>query len=385
MRPTIRWLGDANGRLELLDQTRLPEAETVLEIATLAELIDAIRCLAVRGAPALGVAAAYGMVLGSGELARGGESFERAVELSAARLRAARPTAVNLGAAIDRMCAVAREHPTAAALLVAARALHAEDEQLCQALASQGWDLVPEGGTVLTHCNTGRLATAGDGTALGVLFEAARRGRRFAVLADETRPLLQGARLTTLELSRAGIPVELIVDAAAAGLIARGAVDLVVVGADRIARNGDVANKVGTYPVALAAHAHDIPFWVVAPHTTLDLETSRGADIPIEDREPREVLEYAGRRIAPVGVGARNPAFDITPAHLITGLVTDLGRVSPVCSDGIKTLFASCRRSLHEHGLQQDQTRADGLRRSRVEEERRETGEPGEGVDQADP
>lgn len=340
LEPTLRWHGELDGWLALLDQTLLPHRTEVLRIRALSPLVDAIRRLAVRGAPALGVAAAYGMFLGVRErVAEADADFAAAVATVGAILIGARPTAVNLPWAVARMQRRARAQPTLAALLDEARAIHREDEQLCRRIGEAGADLIEDGMTVLTHCNTGRLATAGDGTALAVLFEAKRRGRRFQVLADETRPLLQGARLTALELHAAGIPVEVIVDSAAAGLMRRGEVQLVITGADRIAANGDAANKVGTYSLALAAHAHAVPMWIAAPSTTFDLGLPHGDAIPIEDRASEEVLGFAGTRTTPPGVAARNPAFDVTPAALLTGLVTDRGLIRPVDAETIKAMI----------------------------------------------
>lgn len=359
MQPAIRWVGDEDGRLEVLDQTLLPDVERVLRIDDEDAAIDAISRLAVRGAPALGVVAAFATVLGvRARRPSDATSFTAALAASCERLAASRPTAVNLAAALARVRDAAAREPTLAALLRVARSLADDDARCCAALAQHGVGLVRDGATVLTHCNTGRLATAGDGTALGLLFEAHRRGVRFAVLAGETRPLLQGSRLTALELSKAGIAVELIVDSAAAGIIARGGIDLVLCGADRIARNGDVANKVGTYGLALAAATHDIPFWIVAPTGTFDLATPSGDGIPIEERDPREVLEFAGRRVAARGVSARNPAFDVTPARLLTGIVTEHGRISPVDRDSVEAHFQSraplIRSGLHESRGQSD-------------------------------
>ena len=361
--PTLRWVGGVDGRLELLDQTRLPAEESVLALHDEAAVVAAIRRLAVRGAPAIGVAGAYAVLLGvRAARPRDAAAFAIALEESIARVGAARPTAVNLAAALAKVRTQGLAEPRLPALLAAADALATEDAALCRALAEHGAELVRDGATVLTHCNTGRLATAGEGTALALLFEAHRRGRRFQVLVDETRPLLQGARLTALELSRSGIACALLVDSAAAGLIARGEVDLVLTGADRIARNGDAANKVGTYGLALAAAAHDVPFWIVAPHTTIDLATPTGAAIPIEERAQEEVLELDGHRIAAPFVAARNPAFDITPAHLLTGLVTDRGRVSPVDAAKLTALFQSDssigRSPDHEFGTEPDEGRA---------------------------
>lgn len=341
MRATLHWLGGEDGTLELLDQTLLPHQEKVLAITTLAPLVDAIVRLAVRGAPALGVAAGYGMVLGVREARpKDGAAFLSTLDSVGATLVAARPTAVNLPWAVARMQARGRSEPTLAALLHEARAIHAEDTELCRRIGNNGAGLVRDGMTVLTHCNAGRLATAGDGTALALLYEAQRRGTRFRVLADETRPLLQGARLTGYELAASGIDVSVIPDVAAAGLIARGEVHLVVVGADRIARNGDFANKVGTYGVALAAHAHRVPFYVVAPFSTIDARTPDGAAIPIEERGKDEVWTLGGTRTAAPGVGARNPAFDVTPAGLVTGLVTERGVLTPLGPEAIARALA---------------------------------------------
>lgn len=341
--PTICWVGSLDGHLELLDQTRLPAHREVLQIDTLDGVIDAILRLCVRGAPAIGVAAGYGMVLGMRGLSPIDSAFVGAARDVAARLMAARPTAVNLRWAIDRCVAAAIEQPSLSRLLQEACAIHADEEAMAHSMGENGKQLVKPNMTVLTHCNTGRLATAGDGTALAVLFAAWRDGVRFRVLADETRPLLQGARLTALELQTAGIPVEVVVDGAAAGLIANGQVDLVVVGADRVARNGDFANKVGTYPVALACAAHRVPFYVVAPVSTFDLELANGRAIPIEERDATEVTSFMGNPVAPAGVGARNPAFDVTPGQLVTGIVTDQGILRPPLVPAIKTAMADCR------------------------------------------
>lgn len=341
MQPTLRWEGDAAGTLHLLDQTRLPHQEVVLRIERLQPLLDAIGCLAVRGAPALGVAAAYGMVLGVRERApRDAEAFVAALDAVGAALIRARPTAVNLPWAVRRMQAVGRRTPQLDALFAEAVAIEREDVELCARIGRHGQGLVRDGMTVLTHCNTGRLATAGDGTALAVLFAAWRQGRRFTVLADETRPLLQGSRLTALELHAAGIPVRVLPDSAAAGLIARGAVQLVITGADRIASNGDAANKVGTYGLALACKEHRVPMYIAAPASTFDLTLRDGTLIPIEERDAEEVLSLCGQRIAAPGVGACNPAFDVTPARFLTGLITDRGLITPVTPDAIKKALA---------------------------------------------
>jgi methylthioribose-1-phosphate isomerase len=341
----VAWAGGPDGELRVLDQTLLPHAVRVLSLRTLVEVADVIQRLAVRGAPAIGVAGAYGLWLG----VRGTPpaALPAAVRTAAAALLATRPTAVNLRWALERMTAVASaiaaRQGRSAELLQEAQAIAAEDAASCARIGECGAGLVGEGATVLTHCNTGRLATCGDGTALAVLYAAFRQGRRFRVLAGETRPLLQGARLTALELAAAGIPVELIVDGAAAGLIARGAVDVALVGADRIAANGDFANKVGTYGIALACAAHRVPFYAVAPRSTFDATLATGAGIPIEERSAAEVLELGGVPTAARGIPARNPAFDVTPAHLLTGIVTDHGLLRPPFADSIKRALAAGR------------------------------------------
>jgi methylthioribose-1-phosphate isomerase len=340
---TIAWTGDENGHLELLDQTRLPHEIVVLRLDSVDGVVDAIVRLAVRGAPAIGVAAAYGLLLGVRRVRPLPDAFVDATRSVASRLTAARPTAVNLQWALDRCLAAVRVAPSLTTLWQEARRIQAEDIAASLRIGEHGAPLVRDGITVLTHCNTGRLATAGDGTALAVLFAAWKRGVRFRVLADETRPLLQGARLTALELAAAGIPVQVVVDGAAAGLIARGQVQLVLVGADRIAQNGDVANKVGTYGLALACAAHQVPFHVVAPLSSFDLRVADGSGIPIEERDPGEVLTLAGQALAAKGVSARNPAFDITPARLVTGFVTDAGVLAPPFAASIKNAFAQRR------------------------------------------
>jgi methylthioribose-1-phosphate isomerase len=310
--PTLRWRGDAlRGHLELLDQTLLPGRIRVLRIRTVDALVDAIRRLAVRGAPALGVAGAYGVVLAA--RGRGG------VASGARRIARARPTAVNLALGVRRALA-SPDGP-----LPEAKRMHAEDAGFCRAMGRHGARLLRGGGTYLTHCNTGALATAGIGTAFAVFVEGKRTGKRFTVLADETRPLLQGARLTALELAANGIPGRLVPDGAAGGLLARGLVDAVFVGADRIAANGDFANKVGTYSLAVLCRENRVPFYCVAPTTTVDPRTRSGRSIPIEEREPDEVRSFGGRAVAPRGFPVLNPAFDVTPARFVTALITEQG------------------------------------------------------------
>ncbi|MGN6867517.1 MAG: S-methyl-5-thioribose-1-phosphate isomerase [Solirubrobacteraceae bacterium] len=310
--------------LRAIDQTELPWNERELELRTAAEVAEAIIRLAIRGAPLIGVAAAYGVAL---ELARdpSPESLERACQT----LRTSRPTAVNLSAAVDRVRSAAQNAADpATAALNEARSIEAEEEAASAAIARHGAELLAGARRILTHCNTGALAAPGRGTALAVIAELADRGVLEKAIATESRPLLQGARLTVYELNRLGIPHELIVDSAAPGLIAAGAVDAVIVGCDRVAANGDVANKVGTYGLALAARAAGIPFVVAGPTSTVDPATPTGADITIEERDPDEVRSAAGRLLTLAGTRTRNPAFDVTPAALVTALVTERGVTS---------------------------------------------------------
>ncbi len=344
MEPTIEWIGDENGHLALLDQTLLPAERVVLEHNDLDGVIDSIRRLAVRGAPAIGIAAGFAVLIGVRERQPSGEgAFRTALDEVVDIVSQARPTAVNLTWAAERMRRIGHATPSLSALLTEAQAIHDEDVALCRAMGEVGAELIQPNTTVLTHCNAGRLATGGDGTALAVIFAAHDKGTRFRVIADETRPLLQGSRLTALELSEAGIPVDVIADSAAAGLIARGEVDLILTGADRVAANGDAANKVGTYGLSLAAKEHGIPMYVVAPVSTFDLSVATGADIPIEDRDPAEVLSLGGQRIAAPGVGARNPAFDITPAAHLNGLITDRGLIRPITTENVKAIVGDSR------------------------------------------
>ena len=321
--------------VELLDQRQLPLEERYLLLRSGEEVARAIEEMAVRGAPAIGIAAAMGVAV---ELERAPDAeLGGVLEQSCERLRGTRPTAVNLAWALDRMRreigALLEAGVTPAEVRAEARALARrlfdEDVASCRAIGDAGSGLVPPKSRLLTHCNAGGLATAGYGTALGVVRSAAREGRVQRVLACETRPFLQGARLTAWELMRDGIPVTLITDSTAGSLMRRGEVDLVVVGADRIAANGDVANKIGTYPLAVLARANRIPFYVAAPLSTVDLDTPDGDAIPIEERSPREVLTVAGRSIAPEGVEALNPAFDVTPTELISAIITEKGVVRP--------------------------------------------------------
>jgi methylthioribose-1-phosphate isomerase len=319
-----------DGRIRLLDQTRLPEEEVHLDIADVAGLAAVIREMRIRGAPALGVAAAYGLALAAiASPANDCGSLLADLRRAAGVLAATRPTAVNLTWALRRVLTAAEAAPDAEAArqaaLAEARRIHHEGLEADRRLSELGADLIPDGAAVLTHCNTGALATAGYGTALGVLRAAHEQGKRIRVYATETRPLLQGARLTAWELLREGIPATLIVDSAAGGLLRRGIVSCVVVGADRIAANGDVANKVGTYGLAVLAHENGVPFYVAAPSSTVDLSLASGDDIPIEERAPEEVTTFAGRRVAAEGIQVANPAFDVTPHRYLTAIITERG------------------------------------------------------------
>jgi len=326
---TIEWLGDA---VRLVDQTRLPLEFVQKETRDYRDIAESIRRLEVRGAPAIGVAAAMGVALAAAEhRALDLGEFRAEVASAADLLNSTRPTAVNLGWAVARMLDVLGD-PTIVdpgdavrRLTEEALAICDEDRELSRRIGQHGAALIDDGDGVLTHCNAGGLATAEHGTALAVIFAAVEQGKRVRAYADETRPLLQGARLTTWEFQQRGIDVTLLVDSAAASAMSRGWIQKVVVGADRIARNGDVANKIGTFPLALAAREHGIPFYVAAPTTTLDAALASGAEIPIEERDGSEVTDIQGVRVAPRGVSVYNPAFDVTPASLVTAIVTDAG------------------------------------------------------------
>lgn len=319
----VRWGGDA---VEYIDQRLLPHETRVCRACNVEEIEQAIRTLAVRGAPCIGVFGAYGVAL-LRTLIREDQEFAAA----AARIRNARPTAVNLMWAVDRVLAVKD-------MLAQAQAIHAEQRAMDDRIAQAGVSLIPQDAKILTHCNTGPIATAGGGTALGVILAAHRAGKRPHVFVDETRPLLQGARLTYYELARADVQATLLVDAAAAIAMQRKAIDAVIVGADRIARNGDTANKIGTYGIAIAAAHHGIPFYVAAPRSTFDLSLQSGAQIPIEERPAQEVAEYGGVRVAPQGAQAFNPAFDVTPGHLITAFITEYGVLRPPYAESLADL-----------------------------------------------
>ncbi|HEX3836698.1 MAG TPA: S-methyl-5-thioribose-1-phosphate isomerase [Steroidobacteraceae bacterium] len=328
---TLRWIQD---RLEMIDQRLLPARVEYRSYESAAGVAEGIRTMVVRGAPAIGCAAAYGVALAAQQLRDGAPAeFAAGMNDAFAQLAASRPTAVNLFWALQRMrrvweqaqerdaCAVSRR------LLREAHEVLAEDIRINRALGSHGAALLQDGARVLTHCNAGALATGGHGTALGVIRSAVASGKRVSVLADETRPFLQGARLTAWELLQDGIPVTLITDNMAGHLMATGQIDAVVVGTDRVAANGDVANKIGTYMVAVLAHRHVIPFYVACPLSTIDLDTADGSRIPIEERAADEVLGYGTEQWAAAGVSVRNPAFDVTPAELVTALITEKGIV----------------------------------------------------------
>jgi len=343
---TIEW---RDGRVRLVDQTKLPGELTHVETADYRRLGESIQRLEVRGAPAIGVAGAMGVALAALESdATALETLRSDVRAAADHLAATRPTAVNLVWAIRRALRVlddeSHENVGAVrdALVAEAIAILEEDRELCRAIGRNGAELLRDGDGVLTHCNAGGLATAEFGTALAVIYTAVEQGKAIRVFADETRPLLQGARLTAWELMQHGVDVTLLCDSAAASAMARGWVDKVVVGADRIAGNGDVANKIGTYPVALAARRHGVPFYVAAPYSTLDASLESGEGIPIEERSGDEVTSFGGCRTAPEGCRTFNPAFDVTPAELVTAIITDVGVFEPPYE---RTLFRKGRTS----------------------------------------
>ena len=333
--PALRWRDPPGGpAIELLDQTRLPAAESMVSCADVPALVSAIRRLVVRGAPLLGVAGGFGVALAA---LRGDD-----VRAAAAAISGARPTAVNLGWGAGRVLAAyegaAARGDARQAALAEAHAIAAEDRAASAAMAEHGQALVPAGARILTHCNTGSLVSAGEGTAFAVILAAHRAGRLSQLWVDETRPLLQGARLTAYEASQAGIPHAVLADGAAASLMASGAVDLVLTGADRIAADGSVANKVGTYGLAVLARHHQVPFVVVAPVSTIDTATPDGAAIPVEQRPGEEVATLAGVAITPAGTTAYNPAFDVTPPSLITAIVTERGVLQPVTAGNLRVL-----------------------------------------------
>lgn len=341
---TLRWVGDVDGHLVMIDQTLLPGETKELPCRDVDTIFEAIRSLRVRGAPAIGISAAYGVCVGLQPFLRDRqhEFFDRANEVID-YLATSRPTAVNLFWALDRMRArAAALHSTGHAprealttLLAEAKAIHEEDRAMCHAIGRFGAELIPNNAGVLTHCNAGGLATAEYGTALSVFFTAQDQGKQLHVFVDETRPLLQGARLTAWELTQRKIPATLICDNMAGQVMREGRVQAVVVGADRIAANGDTANKIGTYSVAVLAHAHGIPFYVAAPSTTFDLSLASGDGIPIEQRKAEEITHGFGKQTAPSGVAVYNPAFDVTPAKYIQAIITERGIIEPVNNERI--------------------------------------------------
>ncbi|MFT5284311.1 MAG: methylthioribose-1-phosphate isomerase [Planctomycetota bacterium] len=346
---TIEWEGERDGHVRMLEQTLLPTEHVILEVRDVPQMVDAIYRLAVRGAPAIGVAAGFGVVLGlRDEVDPAPDDLLGKLREVAATLAKARPTAVNLFWALDRMV----DHGEALharglsgaemldGLFVEAQLIHSEDVESCLAMGRFGAELLKDGMTILTHCNAGALATAGRGTALAPIYQAHLDGKKVAVYSDETRPLLQGARLTSWELMQAGIPVTLLVDGAAGTAMKGGRIDAVIVGSDRIARNGDVCNKIGTYGVATLAKANGIPFYVVAPLSTFDAKLDSGDQIPIEERPAEEVTCGFGKRTAPEGVKVYNPAFDVTPAELVTAIVTDAGVIHAPNMERVEAMLA---------------------------------------------
>lgn len=327
----VKWIGDIDGYLELIDQRRLPAEFTRLQCRDVETLFEAIKTLAVRGAPAIGVSAAYGLALAlqkldaSDNIEKSIEAFKRAREY----LASSRPTAVNLFWALNRVWQAAESVETLQQLreivLSEANAIYQEDVDMCRKIGQHGEKFIKDSAGILTHCNAGALATAGQGTALSPMFEAHKKGRKFSVFADETRPLLQGARLTAWELKQAGIDVTVICDNMAGWLMKQGKISAVITGADRIASNGDTANKIGTYSLSILAREHGVPFYIAAPSSTFDLNIKNGAEIPIEQRAAEEVTTFAGTKTAPTDVGVYNPAFDVTNARDIAAIITEKG------------------------------------------------------------
>lgn len=342
----VQWVGDSReGYLQLIDQTVLPGEIRLIECRDPETVWEAIKMLRVRGAPAIGIAAAYGVVLSQRGLdAADSRSPGEAALAVADYLATSRPTAVNLFWALDRMRRLVKTHGQAAelapALLAEAVDIHNEDRKMCHAIGAHGAKLIPDGATLITHCNAGGLATAEYGTALSVMFTCQDQGKQLHVYADETRPLWQGARLTAWELQQRNIPTTVICDSMAAHVMQTRQVDAVITGADRITARGDAANKIGTYGLAVSAKYHNVPFYVAAPSSTFDMEMLDGGEIPIEQRAHAEVIAPYGQEIAPVGIDVYNPAFDVTPAELITALITERGIIQPVNQDTIREHFS---------------------------------------------
>jgi len=343
----LKWIGGVDGFLELIDQRRLPAEFIKLQCRSIEQLFESIKTLAVRGAPAIGVSAAYGLVLAMQKLnpADGLEQGLKVLAEASEYLASSRPTAVNLYWALERICQNAKEFATRQpkatvqelreAVLTEANAIYREDVDMCRRIGQNGERFIKEGAGILTHCNAGALATAGQGTALSVMFEAHKNGKKFRVYADETRPLLQGARLTAWELKQAGIDVTVICDNMAAYLMNQGRVDAVITGADRIAANGDTANKIGTYSLSILAREHGIPFYIAAPSSTFDLSIKSGAEITIEQRPADEVVFFGDRKTTPEGIDIYNPAFDVTQAQDITAIITERGVIENPNTDNI--------------------------------------------------
>ena len=343
---TMRWVGDVDGHLVLIDQTLLPVEFKEIECRSVDQVWEAIKQLRVRGAPAIGIAAAYGVCVGL-QGATDAAAIQDQLTKTVDFLATSRPTAVNLFWALDRMKAKAETLAGESAssirssLLAETRAIHEEDREMCHAIGRHGAALFEDGQGVLTHCNAGGLATAEYGTALSVFFTAQDEGKHLRVFVDETRPLLQGARLTAWELSKRNIDATLICDSMAAQVMREGKIQAVITGADRIAANGDSANKIGTYSIAVLARAHNIPFYIAAPSSTFDLSIAHGDEIPIEERAPEEITHGFGRQTAPAAIKVYNPAFDVTPAEYIKAIITERGLIDPVSDANIRRVLAS--------------------------------------------
>jgi methylthioribose-1-phosphate isomerase len=344
---TIEW---KNNSVRILDQTKLPGKEKYLTIKTVKRLADAIKNLSVRGAPAIGVAAGYGVALSSYNMRN--HSIKKAkqkIKADISLMKKTRPTAVNLFWALDRMKNIVSRYggldseTLFSLLLKEAKRIHKEDRELCRRIGEHGARIVPRNAKIMTHCNAGALATGGWGTALGVIYAASKKGKRIHVYAGETRPLLQGARLTVWELQKNSIPVTLVVDSARATVLKNNNIDLIIVGADRIASNGDVANKIGTYPLSVLAKRYKVDFYVAAPSTTFDLSVKSGSEIPIEERSPQEVRTFSGARVSTASVSVYNPAFDITPHNLISGIITERGILRKPFSKSIRMFLKKHR------------------------------------------
>ena len=341
---SVKW---DNGQIQIIDQTFLPDREVYITLTSAGQVWEAIKMLRVRGAPAIGIAGAYGLYLGIRDLPESAfKMFYSECNRVADYLDSSRPTAVNLSWALQRILNTIYAHKEKTipelkeVALKTARTIHEEDRRLCKSIGENGVELVPDNANILTHCNTGGLATGEFGTAFSVILHAHKKKKVKMVWVDETRPLLQGARLTTWELEKAGVPFTLNIDSAAAFLMQNGKVDFVITGADRITKNGDTANKIGTYGLAVLAKAHNIPFYVAAPYSTIDMKLDSGSDIEIEERDPEEVTHIGNKRTAPKKVNVYNPAFDVTPNELITAIVTEKGIIRPDYKKNFEELFS---------------------------------------------